>query len=185
MFTHPHITVLLAACSTGEIAPPYLLFPGDNISDIPHNAVGSKDVWGNFFENGWMDKDCFLAWMTNFCEWNDKWELPSQGEWTLLQVDGHHSQFQEDALFTAACHRVVVLCGPSNLTSSWQANDSGTNKAFKSNLSVELSKWNGANLTLASADVVSMILNALKMENMPKVIQNSFEHVGVSPFDHS
>jgi len=58
--------------------------------------------------------------------------LPLQ-EYHLLILDGHNSCLNDTTLFNCVTNCLIVLCGPSNLTNVWQANDTGVNKTFKEN----------------------------------------------------
>jgi hypothetical protein len=101
----------------------------------------------------------------------------------LLIVDGHNSRLNPHMLVDAVFNHVVVLCLPSHLTHLLQPNDSGYNKAFKSNLS-NITKERFCNqevfsrLTLAQAAT-----EALAHRNMPDAIRHSFEHCGIFPFN--
>jgi len=130
--SNQHITVLITTNSVGAQVPPYLLFPGENLSAVPASILEKpEEVLANFSQNGWMDSDHFKAWSLWFIDQKKKLLGPSD-DFTLLLVDGHSSRFDPDTMFNLACNQVIVLVGPSNLTNAWQPNDQGTNRTFKS-----------------------------------------------------
>jgi DDE superfamily endonuclease len=119
--SHDHVTALVTTNPLGHQMPPYLLFPGLDISAVPQAVMESDRMFGNFAENGWMDATVFQAWMVKFVDFVTKRKTPREvDDYTLLLVDGHGSRMDCDTLLTAACNRILVLCGLSSLTNIWQ-----------------------------------------------------------------
>lgn len=187
--SHEHVTVLITTGATGQLLPSYLLFPGKDTSAIPNVVDQHKDTcWGNFSEAGWMDVERFQVYSLKLLD-----ELRRKSgivdstlpldEYHLLLVDGHNSRMNESTLFNCARNRLIIFCGPSNLTNAWQANDAGVNKTFKENLKKVISNHIEAHLEFSPSDMVVYILRALSQNNMKRSITNSFRHVGIEPFD--
>ncbi len=86
-------------------------------------------------------------------------------------------------MFTAAANYKICLASPSQLTSSWQPNDSGTNQKFKQILSKMIKSQVTAKLEFSKNDIAAYVIKALKHPEMSATIRNSFCHVGVVPFD--
>ena len=186
--TNDHVTVMITSSAVGSLLPPYLLFPGKDQSVVP-NVIQERcqEVWGTFSDAGWMDVERFQVYTMKLLD-----ELRARSgitdlsqplnEYHLLLVDGHNSHLDATTLFNCASKRLIIFCGPSNLTNAWQANDAGVNKAFKENLSKIVAPHIEAHLGFTSSDVTTYILVALKEENMKKSIKHSFRHVGIEPF---
>ena len=182
--SNDHLTVMIAANAVGEQAPPYILFPGENLSAIPREVLGKDHVWANFSEKGWMDIPCFQAWMLLFIdEIKRKKANENTCDYTLLMIDGHSSRMDSKIMFTAALNRIIVFMGPSQLTHAWQANDCGTNRKFKLLLAESIERHVTAKLAFSIPDVSLHIIKSLCHPDMAIAIRNSFRHVGVSPFD--
>ena len=165
---------------------PYLLFPGKDLSAVPLSVLQSSQMFGNFSENGWMEKKVFQAWMLKFIDYMNELRKPGEEkDYALLILDVHSSRMDPDTLLTAACNCVIVLCGPSNLTNAWQPNDAGTNKGFKENLREVIAPHVEAKLPVSASDLAVSICDALLKLNMPKAIINSFRHIGIYPLDQS
>jgi hypothetical protein len=86
-------------------------------------------------------------------------------------------------ILTAACERILVFCGPSQLTNLWQPNDSGTNKTFKENLKQIIALFLEIKKSITHATLAINIYDALVLPNMNNAIMNSFRHYGIYPFD--
>ena len=90
--TNEHVTVLITTNGEGKQAPPYLLFPGENLAAIPKQILDRSDAWGNFSPKGWMDVERFQAWMLKFIDEVNRRKTPAElTDYTLLIIDGHNS----------------------------------------------------------------------------------------------
>ena len=189
--TNDHVTIMITTCATGSLLPPYLLFPGKDSSAVPGFVEENKEfIWGTFSDAGWMDTECFQVYtlkLLNELRKHSDIQDPSLplAEYHLLLLDGHNSCLDATTLFNCAVNRLIILCGPSNLTNDWQPNDAGVNKAFKENLNKIAARQVEAQQKFSSSDISSLTLSALREPNMKRSIVQSFQHVGVVPFDRN
>ena len=182
--SNDHLTAHLTVSATGEVMPLYLIFPGENDGAIPEEVSGNPDVWANYSPRGWMDEKRFQAYLLLYIrKIKEIREKSGSTDSHVLLLDGHSSRYNVDTLWTAAVNRIIVFFGPSQLTNCWQANDSGTNKKWKDNLRKELAPRLEAKIPILTCDLAKMVIAAIKTNDIPQVIRNSFRHVGIWPLD--
>jgi hypothetical protein len=70
--TSTHVTTLITANAAGQLAPPYIIFPGVSLSDIPNAALECGDVWAAFNETAWMTEELFQVFMMKFVQFIQK-----------------------------------------------------------------------------------------------------------------
>lgn len=125
---HPHVTIGLACNAAGDLAPPFVIYKGDDASAIPLAALNASenDLWIGVQKNGCIDEANFERWVGLFVVYL-KENYPTYKE-HLLIMDGHATRFNMKAICTFATNGIRVILGPSHLTNSWQPADQFLNK---------------------------------------------------------
>ena len=103
----PNASVLAACSAAGEILPPFIIFRGKK---LPSNFRHLKALCGTQYAcstNGYMNRDIFQTWFTNFLKSFSKRPL-------LLLVDGHLTHISLNVIKFALDNNVIILKLPPN-----------------------------------------------------------------------
>ncbi len=123
----------------GTYGPPYLVFQGETDMCIPECLKEADEdvVWCGWSPSGMMDPRNYELCRCKMINWVHS-HFGTEAH--LEIIDNHYSHLTIDQLFTAACHNIHVVGGPSGLTSSWQVNDWRVNKAVHESLTQKLER---------------------------------------------
>jgi len=133
-----------------------------------------------------MDGKIFEQWAGAFIKFiaEERKKRKNNIEFDFLITDGHNSRKNAKLLWNFLINKILVLNIGSQTSYLIQPNDSGLNRAFKTNMDSELAKFVSANITLDKCHICPIAARCLKFPNIPGAIVNSFKHIGIIPLDY-
>jgi hypothetical protein len=134
--TNPgHITMMLTISPGGDAPPPFFIFGAlKNVPETITTRFPSNIATFACNDKGWMGRDMFLLWATNFTNWvAEKRRIGafSPQQRLLLFVDAHTSRDCPPALQLFAQHGVSVITFPGQLTHIMQPVDVSIGAPFR------------------------------------------------------
>nr|XP_039260173.1 uncharacterized protein LOC120336543 [Styela clava] len=173
------ITVLICISASGNILPPYILFPGKRMN--PSHALDFPDGSRcHVTDKGWMTKDSFYDWMEQLFIPN----LPNKSTRgaVVLLLDGHtsHKDFRTSTL--ARENNIILYCLPAHTTHILQPLDKGFYGPFKGNWSRCCDSFFGKEQCVVDKYTFGRVFTqAYLRTSRLDVIVNSFKSCGVWP----
>ena len=142
----PHITGMCCHTVTGVSVPPFIILP-NSLQNLPaelNEFENDSLAWFASSKCGWINKDLFLVWTTNFLNWLSVYrrKLPQSIRFAraLLVVDGHSSRECPLALEMLSKNLVDVLVLPAHSTHITQMFDVGLAATLKKNYAKNMKK---------------------------------------------
>ena len=178
-----HLTVLVCANAAGSLLKPFFIFPGEDMSCLPAGEL--ENCYLAFNNSAYMDEELFKQWLSRMIAETIESRTTDDGKLhpALLLLDGHSSHLNSTTLMTAACHNIDVLCLPSHTMHLLQPNDCALNKTLKDNMQANLSSLLELHEKITLAELAHLFSEAMKYENIPRSVIQSFRHTGVFPHD--
>jgi len=130
------VTIALAVSATGNVVPPFFVFPRVNYKDhfIATGPVGSE---GDANPSGWMQKENFIKFAKHFV----KHTKPSKERPILLLLDNHDSHLSIESLDYLKENGVTVLSFPPHCSHKLQPLDRTVYGPFKRYVDVAADNW--------------------------------------------
>ena len=173
------VTCIAAMNAAGTYMPPFLIYPGLNLSGI--NATDFPGAFHYAQKSGWADGKAFLQWIIRFDEFLESKAITRP---VILTLDNHVSHRYLPALKYAKDKKICVYALLPNATHLIQPLDVGFFGAFKQNFSEEAGAWGKINYgqTINKASFVTILRPAWEKTATKKLAENAFRHSGLYPF---
>ena len=175
------ITVLACTSAAGYALPPFVIFSRKSLNpDLTKGEVPGT-LYG-LSENGWMNSDLFLQWLSNHFL---VYAPPSRP--LLLLLDGHSSHYCPETIRIAAENKIIMFALPPHTTHLTQPLDRGCFaplKVFWRQMCHEFCAKNPGR-TVSQYDFSKLFAMAWYKAFSMKNIISGFQITGVVPFDRS
>ncbi|XP_030757523.1 uncharacterized protein LOC115883318 [Sitophilus oryzae] len=132
-------------------------------------------------EKGWMTSEFFLKWLKHFV----RYTKASNGNKTLLLLDGHCSHKSLGYLQIAKENGVIVFCFPAHCSHHVQPLDVGFFRPLHTYLDQKIQLWLHQNPGKAVTQLkIAGLLNQAYLKGaVPLNAINSFKKTGIHPFN--
>lgn len=175
------LTVLCNFSASGEIVPPFIVYPLKRISKEIVNSV--PDDWGiGRSDSGWMTGQTFLCYVKEiFLPWvkSKNIELP-----ILLLVDGHKSHISMELYDFCIENKIILYCLLPNSTHILQPCDVSIFRALKAGWKKAVTEFkHDQNKQITKTNFAQIFQKPFEKSINSKIIKNGFRICGLYPFN--
>lgn len=175
------LTVLVTGNAAGQLVPPLILFPYNEIIDEINEKMPEGWSYGQS-DSGWMTAEYFYEYITNvFHNWliTQNIQLP-----VVLFVDGHASYLTQPLVEFCCKNKIELIALHPNSTPIIQPMDQSmftcVRRAWESQVIIYKEETNLSSVT--EVDVAPILKKALDNLDVVDILKNGFEKCGLKPF---